>query len=57
MLRFLFNPAVPSTNNLPERDGQRMKLRQKIFDGFRTVDAAAEFGISRSLLSIAEKRG
>jgi len=34
-----------------------MKLRQKISGGFRSVDAAAEFGIIRSLLSTAKKQG
>lgn len=57
VLRFLSDPAVPFTNNLAERDGRMMKLRQKISGGFRTVDAAAEFGIIRSLLSTAKKQG
>jgi transposase len=56
-LRFLSDPAVPFTNNLAERDGRRMKLRQKISGGFRSVDAAAEFGIIRSPLSTAKKQG
>lgn len=57
VLRFLSDPAVPFTNNLAERDGRMMKLRQKISGGFRTVDAAAEFGTIRSLLSTAKKQG
>jgi len=57
VLRFLSDPAVPFTNNLAERDGRMMKLRQKISGGFRSVDAAAEFGIIRSLLSTAKKQG
>jgi len=56
VLRFLSDPAVPFTNNLAERDGRMMKLRQKISGGFRSVDPAAEFGIIRSLLSTAKKQ-
>jgi transposase len=57
VLRFLSDPAVPFTHNLAERDGRMMKLRQKISGGLRSVDAAAEFGIIRSLLSTAKKQG
>lgn len=57
VLRFLSDPAVPFTNNQAERDGRMMKLRQKISGGFRSNDAANEFGIIRSLLSTAKKQG
>jgi transposase len=57
VLRFLSDPAVPFTNNLAERDGRMMKLRQKISGGFRSEDAAAAFGVIRSLLSTAKKQG
>ena len=36
VLRFLSDPQVPFTNNLVERDGRMMKLRQKISCGFRS---------------------
>ena len=57
VLRFLVNPLVPFTNNLAERDGRMMKLRQKISGGFRSDDGAKEFGLIRSVLSTARKQG
>ena len=55
VLRFLTNPSVPFTNNLAERDGRMMKLRQKISGGFRSADGAKDFAV-RSVLSTARKQ-
>jgi transposase len=57
VLRFLADPLVPFTNNLAERDGRMMKLRQKISGGFRSNDGAKQFSVVRSLLSTARKQG
>jgi transposase len=57
VLRFLSDPAVPFTNNLAERDGRMMKLRQKISGGFRSYQGAEDFSVIRSLISTARKQG
>jgi transposase len=57
VLRFLTHPHVPFTNNLAERDGRMMKLRQKISGGFRSHDGAIDFAVIRSVLSTARKLG
>ena len=57
VLRFLTHPHVPFTNNLAERDGRMMKLRQKISGGFRSNDGAMDFAVIRSVLSTARKQG
>ena len=57
VLRFLTDPSVPFTNNLAERDGRMMKLRQKISGGFRSEQGAADFAGIRSLILTARKQG
>jgi transposase len=57
VLRFLSDPAVPFTNNLAERDGRMIKLRQKISGGFRSDQGAEDFSVIRSVISTARKQG
>ena len=57
VLRFLTDPLIPFSNNLAERDGRMMKLRQKISGGFRAMEGAMDFAVIRSLLSTARKQG
>src|SRR3954464_12863611 len=45
VLRCLTDPRVPFSNNLAERDGRMMKLRQKISGGFRSMDGAMDFAV------------
>jgi transposase len=57
VLRFLFDFAVPFTNNRAEQDIRMMKLRMKISGCFRTTDGAQTFATLRSVISTARKRG
>jgi transposase len=43
VLRCLTDPLVPFSNNLAERDGRMMKLRQKISGGFRSMEGAKSY--------------
>ncbi len=56
-LRFLHDPAVPLSNNLVERDGRKMKTKQKISGGFRSNGGADDFATLRSVVSTARKQG
>jgi transposase len=57
VLRFLFDFAVPFTNNLAEQDIRMMKVKMKISGGFRTQAGAETFATLRTVLSTARKQG
>jgi transposase len=56
VLRFLSGTAVPFANNLAERDGRMMKVRQKISGGFRSDGGTEDFSVISSLISTARKQ-
>ncbi|HKH81588.1 MAG TPA: transposase, partial [Methylovirgula sp.] len=57
VLRFLYDFAVPFTNNEGERDLRMMKVKMKISGGFRTMAGARAFACLRSVISTARKQG
>lgn len=56
VLRFLWDPKTPFTNNLAERDLRMMKCRQKISGGFRTFEGSVRFARIRGFISTARKQ-
>lgn len=56
MLAFAFNPEVPFTNNLVERDIRPTKIKQKVSNCFRTTSGAEIYARIESFLSTARKQ-
>jgi transposase len=52
---FLYDPAVPSHNNDSERAIRNVKVKQKVSGQFKTMFAAENFAILRSIIDTAIK--
>jgi transposase len=56
VLRFLYDFAVPFTNNLAEQALRMMRVKMKISGAFRTFKSAADFAALRSVVATARKQ-
>lgn len=57
LFTFLFIEDVPSDNNASERAIRNVKVKQKISGQFKTVNAAQNFAIIRSIIDTTIKNG
>jgi transposase len=55
VLAFAFNPEVPFTNNLAERDIRPAKVKQKVSNCFRTFKGAEIYARIEGVMSAVRK--
>ena len=55
LFTFLYDPAVPSHNNDSEKAIRNVKVKQKVSGQFKTMFAAENFAILRSIIETAIK--
>lgn len=56
LLRFLYDPMVPTTNNDSERPLRHTKLLQKVFGGFRTLPGIQRYDVFLSIIQSAKRQ-
>jgi transposase len=57
LLRFLYDPLVPPTNNDSERPLRLVALIRKVTGGFKTLPGAARYDVHLSLIQSAKRQG
>ena len=57
VLLFMYDPSIPFTNNLVERDQRMLKVNQKVAGGYRTFEGVKSLCRIRSYVQSMQKQG